>query len=144
MAANNQFGMMNDIAENTALINRFQQTLAQAAIDELTIRDFTCDNIEKNNGYRMNRIAEVAIVELKEYFGRLINILNLHNPFLFLGREIQNFSDAEFVVINLHTFFVAQLQACETYLPFQLIESVINCCAELKLLLTEIYVFLPF
>ncbi len=62
--------------------------------------------------------------------GRLISMLDLHKPFLNLGRYIRSFLDAEFVVLGFKEMLQQKMEQSGT--DENLVDGLVDCCKTLK------------
>jgi len=86
--------------------------------------------IPENVTERALRLKEIAVIELSEYIGRFIDSLNLQNAFVFVGRHVQCFADALFVIFELGELIEAQLNHRRSDEPVRYSDQVTYCCNE--------------
>jgi hypothetical protein len=97
----------------TKIYESLYTALQQSAKEEIALDDVFKRKLTNNNELHKKRMNELTQTALPQHMGQLIGTLELHTPFLSLGRYIRSFNDAEFVIRNLKTPIITGLKGKE-------------------------------
>jgi hypothetical protein len=131
--------MMNEITMQKVLYTKLHEALMKAEKDEISINELKKHTrLNQEDKAILERIDFLSTTKLPGDMGQLISSLDLQNPFLFIGRYIRCFSDANFVVHHLQLSLIAQLRKHEIFDNYPLIDNLVDCCNELTQLRTAL------
>ncbi|WEK17931.1 MAG: hypothetical protein P0Y49_14100 [Candidatus Pedobacter colombiensis] len=124
----------NQITLDSAnLYHTLQSAFRQATADETALRQWMGSKRTLPLDETLpERFDGLVSKQLPEAFGHFISGVDLQHSFLQLGRYVRSFADAAFVIKNMETSILSQMEKFSITASCKWVDELVSCCHEVS------------